>query len=67
MRLKFIISPFDVSSSVEVSSTRGAEFKTQPSLRDLFTGFEDTDLALEVLEQLWRYMDGMDERSWDCV
>jgi hypothetical protein len=62
MRLKFFISPFDVSSSVEVSSTMRAEFKTQPSLRDLFT-----DLALKVLEQLWRYMDKMNERSWDCV
>jgi hypothetical protein len=31
MRLKFFISPFDVSSSVEVSSTMRAEFKMQPS------------------------------------
>jgi hypothetical protein len=30
-----------------------------------YTRLPDTDLGLEVLEQLWRYMDEKDERSWD--
>jgi hypothetical protein len=30
-----------------------------------YTGLKDTDLALKVLEQLWRYTDQEDERSWD--
>jgi hypothetical protein len=30
-----------------------------------YTGLKDTDLALDVLEQLWRYMDEKDEKSWD--
>jgi Fungal specific transcription factor domain len=29
------------------------------------TELKDTDRALEVLEQVWRYMDQKDERSWD--
>ena len=30
-----------------------------------YTGLTDTDLAHEVLKQVWRYMDEKDERSWD--
>jgi hypothetical protein len=30
-----------------------------------YTGLKDTDLALQILEQLWRYTDQKDERSWD--
>lgn len=30
-----------------------------------YTHLKNTDLALEVLEQVWRYMDDKDERSWD--
>jgi hypothetical protein len=30
-----------------------------------YTHLKNTDLALEVLEQVWKYMDDKDERSWD--
>ena len=30
-----------------------------------YTGLTETDLAREVLEQVWTYMDEKDERSWD--
>lgn len=30
-----------------------------------YTLLKNTDLALEVLEQVWKYMDDKDERSWD--
>jgi hypothetical protein len=30
-----------------------------------YTHLKNTDLALEVLEQVWKYMDDKNERSWD--